>query len=166
MALTRWAPFQGLFDLQRDMDLLMRPFWGTGDWSTGASRARAWVPAMDVFHKDGDLVIRAELPGIDPEKDVEISFHEGLLTIRGERRHEERANGNGGGYRFESRYGSFERSVALPTGVTEDAISASYQNGILEVVVQGVEELTGAKRIPVHSGDARKAITTEGRKAS
>ena len=165
MALTRWAPFQGLFDLQRDMDLLMRPFLGTDESGSG-TRARAWVPVMDVFHRDGDLVIRAELPGIDPEKDVEISFHDGLLTLRGERRREERLNGNGGGYRFESRYGTFERSVVLPTGVTDEAISASYQNGILEVVVQGVQELARAKRIPVHAGESRKAITTEGRTES
>jgi HSP20 family protein len=167
MALTRWAPFQGLLDVQRDMDLLMRRLWGTGELSNGhtGSQARAWVPAVDLFHRDGDLVVRAELPGIDPEQDVEISFHEGMLTIRGERRHQERAD-EGNVARFESRFGSFERTVALPGGVTEDAISATYENGILEVVVQGVAELTGAKKIPVRAGSTRTSITTNAQTTS
>ena len=163
MALTRWAPFQGLFDVQRDMDLLMRRLGD--DWPALRSQSRSWVPAVDLFHRDGDLVVRAELPGIDPEKDVEISFHDGMLTIRGERRQEERAD-DGNVSRFESRFGSFERAVALPGGVTEEAISASYENGILEVVVKGVAELTGAKRIPVQAGGASTAITTNATTAS
>ena len=72
-------------------------------------------------------MIRAELPGIDPEQDVEITLQQNVLTLRGERRHEEHGNGNS--YRYESRYGRFERSVLLPDGVTEDAISASYETG-------------------------------------
>jgi HSP20 family protein len=72
-----------------------------------------WV---DVFHRGDDLVIRAELPGIDPDNDVDITLQEGVLTIRGERRHEERTDGEGV-HRFESAVGSFSRSVALPDGV-------------------------------------------------
>ena len=159
MALTRWAPFQGLFDMQRDMDLLTRRLWGPGE-----SR-KTWVPAVDVFHREGDLVIRAELPGVDPEKDVEITLRDGLLTIRGERRHEERTSENGIS-RFESARGSFERSVVLPQGVKEDGITAAYENGILEVVVPGMAELTGEKRIPVQAGTGRTAITTNAKTES
>ena len=159
MALTRWAPFQGLFDMQRDMDLLTRRLWGP------AEGRKTWVPAVDVFHREGDLVIRAELPGIDPERDVEITLRDGLLTLRGERRHEERTRENGMS-RFESAYGSFERSVVLPQGVKEDDITASYDSGILEAVVPGVAELTGAKRIPVQAGSGRTAITTNAKTES
>ncbi len=165
MALTRWSPWQGLYDMQRDMDVLMRRLAGSFDWPTsfGGGSRRAWVPAVDVFTREGDLVVRAELPGIDPENDVDISLHEGVLTIRGERRHEERVNGSGS-YRFESSYGSFERSVLLPEGVKEDDIRATYENGILEIVVPKAGELTGAKKIPIEVGN-RKAITTSGRKS-
>jgi HSP20 family protein len=139
--------------MQRDMDLLTRRLWGP------AESRKTWVPAVDVFHRGGDLVIRAELPGIDPENDVEITLRDGLLTIRGERRHEERTSENGMS-RFESAFGSFERSVVLPQGVKEDDITAGYENGILEVVIPGVAELTGEKRIPVKAGSGRTAITT------
>jgi HSP20 family protein len=162
MALVRWNPWQGLFEAQRDMDLLMRRLT---DWPTfGNGGDRTWVPAVDVFHRDRDLVVRAELPGIDPEKDVEITVNDGVLTIRGERRQEERTE-DAGTFRYESTYGRFERSVRLPEGVKEGDIQASYENGILEVVVPGVAELTEGRRIPVQVGGRRKALTTRGRKS-
>lgn len=162
MALTRWTPWQGIFDMQRDMDLLTKRFFGGSDWP---SVRRGWVPAVDVFHRDKDLVIRAELPGIDPENDVEISLDQNVLTIRGERRYEERASVNGGS-RFESGFGSFSRSILLPEGVDESAIHASYENGILEVVVAGMLELTEPKKISIEAGSGRKTLTTTGEKQS
>ena len=162
MALTRWTPWQGLFDMQRDMDLLTKRFFGSSDWP---SVRKSWVPAVDVFHRDKDLVIRAELPGIDPENDVEISLDQNVLTIRGERRHEERTSSNGGS-RFESGYGSFSRSILLPEGAHESSIHASYENGILEVVVAGVLELTEPKKIAIEAGSGRKTLTTSGERQS
>jgi HSP20 family protein len=76
-----------------------------------------------LFHRGGDLVIRADLPGIDPDNDVEITLQEGVLTIQGERRLEERTSGEGM-HRFESAGGSFSRSVALPDGVKEEDVQA------------------------------------------
>ncbi|HEV3475652.1 MAG TPA: Hsp20/alpha crystallin family protein [Actinomycetota bacterium] len=164
MALVRWSPWQGLFDVQRDMDVLLRRMTGGLDWP-GLGNGRTWVPAVDVFHREGDLVVRAELPGVDPEKDVDITVQDNVLTIKGERRHEERAESNGIS-RFETAYGSFERRILLPEGVKESDIQASFENGILEVVVPGVAELTAPKKIPVQIGSARrKAITTRGRKS-
>jgi HSP20 family protein len=156
-------PVVGLYSLQREMDLLMRRL--NGDWPAfAASGSEAWVPAVDVFHRDEDLVIRAELPGIDPEKDVEITLQEGVLTIRGERRHEARSSQNGV-ERIESATGSFSRSVALPEGVTEKDVRAHYENGIMEVVVPGAARLSGVRRIPIEVGGRRKALTTRGRKS-
>jgi HSP20 family protein len=166
MALVRWSPWQGLYQAQRDMDLLMRRVFGGFDspWSLGTgSVTRAWVPAVDVFQRENDLVIRAELPGIDPEKDVDISVQDGALTIRGERRHEQRSEGDGSYYRMESSYGAFERTIMLPEDVNADDIRANYENGILEVVVPGAARLSGAKKIPVRAGD-QKALTTQGEK--
>ena len=159
MALVRWSPWQGLYEAQRDMDLLMRRVFGSLDRPTTGG-ARAWVPAVDVFSRENDLVIRAELPGIDPERDVDISLQDGVLTIRGERRHEERTEADGSAYRLESSYGAFERSIALPEGLKADDIEASYENGILEVLVRGAAEQTAPRKIPVRSGSERKALST------
>lgn len=113
MALVRWSPWQGLYEMQRDMDQLMtRVFGGTSPAFPTFGR-RSWVPAVDVFNRDQDLVIRAELPGIDPENDVEISFKEGVLTIRGERRQEQQHEGNGT-YRSEFSYGSSRGASCSP----------------------------------------------------
>lgn len=118
-------PVAGLFDIQRDMDLLTRRLTNTFDMP---ALRRTWVPAVDVFSREKDLVVRAELPGIDPESDLEVTFDDRVLTIRGEGRHEERTEGNGE-YRHESAYGSFERSVLLPEGVKEDDIQAPTRTG-------------------------------------
>jgi HSP20 family protein len=132
-------------------------------WETFARNG--WVPAVDVLTRGEDLVVRAELPGIDPEKDLDIGLQDNVLRIRGERRHEERTEGEGT-YRLESRYGSFERSVLLPEGVKDGDISATYENGILEIVVPKAARQDGAKKIPIQVGGSRKALTARGRKKS
>ena len=161
MRLARWNPWQDLFDMQREMsDLLRRSVAGTGTPGSATRSVTAWAPAVDVFSREGDLVVRAELPGIDPEKDVDISLQEGVLTIRGERRHEERTNGDNY-YRVESSFGSFQRNILLPEGVKADEINATYENGILEVVVPKAAELTAAKKIPISLGAQRNALESE-----
>ena len=84
--------------------------------------------------KDDTLVVRAEVPGIDPDKDVEISLQDGVLRIRAERT-SEKTEKDKGLTRSEFRYGSFERAVRVPQDVTEDDVKASYKDGILEVSV-------------------------------
>lgn len=98
---------------------------------------------------DGDtLVVRAELPGIDPDKDVEISVHDGLLHIKGERseREEEARKAY---YRSEFRYGMFERTIPLPAGATEKDITATYKDGVLEVRIPMKTADTKAATVPV-----------------
>jgi HSP20 family protein len=113
-------------------------------WSPPAAR---WTPRIDMFEREGSFVIRAEVPGLDPEKDVEISVDGRTLTIRGERRREDRSEGMRY-MRFESKYGSFERSLLLPEGTDPDAVTASHSHGILEVIVPRSAETT-ARTIPV-----------------
>jgi HSP20 family protein len=164
--LARWNPWQELYDMQRETSELARRFFGTGWLTPGSGRSHnggAWNPAVDVFTRDGDLVIKAELPGIDPDKDVDISWQDGLLTIRGERRSEERTERENY-YRWESSYGSFQRSVPIPDGVKFEDVQASYDRGVLEVVVPKAAELTAPKRVPITTGGERKALTTRGRK--
>jgi len=102
--------------------------------------------------EDETFVIRAELPGMDPEKDVEIEVADGMLRIRAER--EERTEEErGGGYRSEFRYGRFMRSVRLPEGTTDEDITASYKDGILEVRVPAPTAVEKpAARIPIQKG--------------
>jgi len=107
--------------------------------------------------------VRAELPGIDPDKDVDITVENGVLTIEGERRHEEKTEEQNY-HRFESSYGSFLRSVPLPKDVDADDIRASYENGILEVTVPKAGELGSAKKIPVTAGASTKALAGNGEK--
>jgi HSP20 family molecular chaperone IbpA len=94
----------------------MRPF-------TGGQLMR-----VEDYVDEGQYVVRAELPGIDPEKDVDITVDDGVLTIRAERQEEKKEGG-----RSEFRYGSFTRSVSLPAGADEENVAASYRDGILEV---------------------------------
>ena len=102
---------------------------------------------VEEFTENGNLVIRADMPGIDPEKDVEISVSDGMVTIAVERRQEETTEEKTY-VRRELRYGSFRRTLALPTGASESDVTASYKDGILEVVVP-VAKPAPATKIPV-----------------
>lgn len=165
--LARSNPWRDLFTLEKEMSDLTSRAFGSG-WFTPVARGTnggAWTPVVDVFSRDGNLVVRAELPGIDPEKDVDITIQDGVLYIRGERRHEDRTERDNY-YRFESSYGSFQRAVALPQRVKDEDIQASYQNGILEVVVPKAAELSSGKKIPISVGTDRQALSTEGHKTN
>jgi HSP20 family protein len=87
---------------------------------------------VEEFVDDGTLVVRAEMAGIDPDKDVEISVHDGLLHIRAERRASSEHKDTSG-FRSEFQYGMFERTLPLPAGVGGDDVKATYKDGILEV---------------------------------
>lgn len=98
--------------------------------------------------EEGNYIVRAEIPGIDPAKDVEVSVHDGRLTIKAERaeKHEEKG-------RSEFSYGSFVRSVTLPPGAQEEGIAAAYNRGVLTVTVPMGESKSEAKRVEVTSGE-------------
>lgn len=98
--------------------------------------------------ENGTLVVRAEMPGLDPEKDVEITVSDNMLRIKAERRQESKTEDKTG-YRSEFRYGSFTRAIALPAGATEEDVKASYNDGILEVRVPVSEEKASAKKVPI-----------------
>ena len=112
------------FDTRRSpMDVLERLF--EGDTSASGIRVEESV-------EGNTLVVRAEVPGVDPDKDVSVSIVDGSLEIKAERR-EKSEQKDKNSYRSEFRYGSFVRRVALPEGVKQDDITASYKNGVLEV---------------------------------
>ena len=103
---------------------------------------------LEEFEADGTLVVRAEMPGIDPDKDVEITIEDGRLHIRAERRSETTTDDKSG-YRSEFQYGSFERFMQMPPGATESDVTATYTDGILEVRVPIDTTEAQSRRVPV-----------------
>jgi HSP20 family protein len=103
---------------------------------------------VEEFEDDGTYVIRAELPGIDPERDVEVTVQNGVLRLRAERREEEKTEKTHY-VRQEIRYGAFVRNIALPAGCTEKDVAAEYRDGILTVRLPVGEGKAAATRIPV-----------------
>jgi len=144
--LVRWEPFRELAALQNDMSRLMTGFLGqTGNGET----ERTWVPAVDVWETENELVYAFDLPGI-PEDKISVEFEDGALTVSGERERTHKTEGDRF-YRYERRFGSFTRTVGLPQGVSEDAIRADYRDGVLEVHVPK-PETSKPRRIQVGSG--------------
>ena len=103
---------------------------------------------VEDYVDEGTYVVRAELPGIDPEKDLEVNVENDMLSIRGERREETKEKN-----RREFHYGSFRRTLSLPRGVDPDKITASYTDGVLEVRVPAAVEETAAVRLPIQRGE-------------
>jgi len=105
------------------------------------------VIRVEEFRDDGTLVVRADLPGIDPDKDVELTVSDGMLRIHAERREEDKKEDKGY-LRQELRYGSLSRTLPLPEGVTESDITATYKAGMLEIRVPEPKQAE-AKKIPI-----------------
>jgi HSP20 family protein len=146
MALT---PFRGFYDMQSEMNRMLDEVFGSLA-RTGRRQGEAptqWAPALDVLQEDGDIVVRAELPGVKLE-DVDITFQNGVLTISGVRQAEEQKEGSGY-YIRERRYGSFRRSMSLPEGTDESNISARFLDGVLEVRVAGAAAVQEPRRIQI-----------------
>ena len=146
MTLMRWSPYREMVSLRDTLDRLFerslaRPF---RDWPEGIESGRA--VSVDLYESNGDLVVKAELPGLKPE-DVDISLSDNRLTINGEFQTEDEGE-RGDVYYQERRYGRFERSFALPTGIDADAVGAEFEDGVLTVTLPKPEE-SKPKRIAI-----------------
>jgi HSP20 family protein len=130
---VRWEPLRELASLQTEMSRFMNGLL-EGDGRT----TQSWVPALDVWETEDELVYAFDLPGI-PEEEIAVEFEDGALTVSAERSRDRKVEGDRF-YRFERRFGSFARTIGLPQGVSEDAIEASYENGVLEVHVAKPEQ--------------------------
>lgn len=140
-----------------NVTLWARPAWDIDRWVrgyVGPAAADEWAkgfnPAAEIARDGDDAVVRVELPGVDVEKDVNVEVDRGQLVVRGERR-DERTEDKDGRTLSEVRYGSFRRSFKLPAHVTSDAISASYDAGVLTVRVAGAHKGAEAQRIAIDS---------------
>ena len=144
--LVRWDPFREVASLQNDMSRLMSTVLGAGT----NGETRMWMPPVDAWETEDEVVYAFDLPGI-PEDKISVEFDEGSLTVSGEREREKEVDGDRL-YRYERRFGSFSRTIGLPQGVTEDSIKADYKDGVLEVHVRKPEQ-PKPRRIQVGGGE-------------
>ena len=160
------SPFSLMRRMMEDMDRLFGDVSGgaleTKGWpqaSRGALGA-VWSPAIEAFERDGNFVVRADLPGLSPD-DVRIEATDDSLVIEGERRSEIEVEGEGGVYRSERTYGRFSREIPLPDGADPSKAQARFENGVLEVTIPMPQELSRRRRIEIQgspsSGKAQRA---------
>lgn len=142
--LVRWEPFRELTQLQGEMGRLLNGLYENRGNQT-------WVPPLDVWETDTEVVYSFDLPGLAEDK-IAIEVHDDTLTVSGERERSATEE-NDRFYRFERRYGAFSRAAGLPQGVDEAKIAASYTNGVLEVRVPKPEEAQ-PRRIQLGSSHA------------
>ncbi len=138
--LTRWDPFREMMILRNARD---RRFDGELSLAPSSWRSFNWSVALDVVESDDEYLIKASLPGINPD-DLEITFSDNLLTIMGEVQEEEELD-EAHYHLRERRYGKFTRSIKLPSGIDAEKIVANYENGVLKLHLPKVEEVKPKK---------------------
>ncbi len=136
MSIIRWEPFDEMMSMRESMDRLFEDFFSRRP--RGAAPL-VWQPAVEIFETEAEVVVKAELPGIDP-KNVGVTVTAEGLTIKGEAKVEHEDKGRNY-YRRELRYGAFQRTIPLPTEVKSDETKATFRHGILEVKVPKAERV-------------------------
>jgi len=147
MDLIRWNPWNELVSLRERMNRVFDDSLFRSDRRDDLMAMGTWSPAVDMFEKDDQVVIKAELPGLE-KKDISLDLTNGVLTLKGERKHENEVKEENY-YRREMSCGKFIRSFSLPGDVDADKIKAEFQNGLLTVEVPKPEEHK-PKQIPVN----------------
>jgi HSP20 family protein len=130
-------PFRDLNDVQSEMNRLFDSFFSRP--SAAMAAERVWAPAVDVYETNDELVLSAELPGLN-EKDIHLSITGDILTLRGERQWSQEVKQDSV-YRNERWFGKFERTLPLPIPVQADKVKATYRDGVLTVSLHKAEEL-------------------------
>jgi HSP20 family protein len=145
--------------LQRFADEMDRMFDGFGlgrgwsrspQWSGTGTAVQAWAPDVDVFQKNDQLIIKADLPGLNKD-DISVDITEDAVTIQGERK-SEREEQREGVYRTERSYGRFCRVVPLPTGAMSDQAKATFRDGVLEISMPSPPAATRGRRLEITEG--------------
>ena len=158
-ALTRYQPaWPVMEEMQRIVDNAFHNWFaparafqpGHPPWQAPESQ---WAPRVDVIQRNGDIVLRAELPGVDPEKDIEVQVEDDRVTIRGQRRQEAQTQDERF-LRVETSYGTFQRTLPLPSPVDPERVRASYRDGVLEVAIPRPESAERSRRVPVQAEGA------------
>lgn len=134
--LATWPGFGHLTDLRDEIDRLFEA--PLAELARGSQLLSGWTPALDMFEDRDNVYVRLEVPGMKKE-DIELSLHDGSLSISGERKGEEKSQ-EGEVYRSERFFGRFQRTITLPTTVASDKVKAQYKDGILSVTLPKAEE--------------------------
>jgi HSP20 family protein len=152
--MVRWAPLSELASLHNEMSRFMN-----GLLDGNGRTSQSWVPVADVWETEKEVVYAFDLPGI-PEDKISVELDESSLTVTAEREREQTVE-EGRYYRFERRFGTFARTIALPQGVTEKDVRAQYRNGVLELHVAKPEQ-PKPRRIQIGVGGSNEPETIEG----
>ncbi len=143
MAIIRWDPFRDLMTLRDRMNRLFEDVFTSARGEEKDLISGSWTPAVDIYEDENQLVLTAEVPGID-EKDIEIKLEDNTLSIQGERKMEKETKEENY-HRIERAYGSFYRSFTLPNYIDQDKIQAEHENGILKITMPKKPELKPRK---------------------
>jgi HSP20 family protein len=153
-----FGPFAWMRQMQDQVDRALTNFWGGTTMSPqrgGLFGSHDWSPAIDVFQRGSELVVRADVPGLSKD-DVTVDIADDQLTIKGERRYEHEEEKDGV-YRTERSYGSFCRVVPLPPGAIADSAKASFNNGVLEITMQAPSaDVRRGRRLEIREGETKK----------
>ena len=152
--LTRWDPFREMMSMRSMVDRMLEDsLLNPQDWQ----RETSWGLPLDVSENDDDYVVKASIPGVKPE-DLDISFNNNTLTIKGETKSESEKAGEGTQWHMrERRFGSFSRTITLPSPVSSDQIEADYDAGVLTLRLPKAEEAK-PKRISVQTGSQQPVL--------
>jgi HSP20 family protein len=152
---TLWEPFDTMRSMDREFNEIVNRFFST--LPEEARSTMAWRPSVEIFRDDDDLVVRADLPGIDPDKDIELSIEGNVLHMKGHRSFDREVSDEHR-YVVERAYGEFRRELALPEGVDADKMKATYDDGVLTVTVPLPDTLkaTEPKAIPIAVSKVKK----------
>ena len=159
MSIVRYDPFRDLRTLQEEVNRLFSTNLTRAFDDEGIGRG-AWAPSVDIYENKDQIVLEAELPGMNQE-DFDLSIENNIITLRGERKFEKTEESDNY-HRVERSYGAFTRSFTLPQTVSGEGATAEYNNGVLRVTLPKREE-TKARRIQVSgtgSGSSQKTIDT------
>ncbi len=141
--LLRWDPLRDMASLQTELSRLL-----SGTSESAGRQPQSWLPPLDVWETENAVSYAFELPGISQE-DISIEAEDGRLTVSATRTHSSEIDSERF-YRFESRYGTFSRTVGLPKGIVEDQIAAAFENGVLTISAPKAEQ-PKPKRITINS---------------
>ena len=159
MSIVRYDPFRDLRNLQQEVNRLFTGNLATALDDEGIARG-SWSPNVDIYENKEQIVLEAELPGMNRE-DFDLSVENNVITLRGERRFEKKEETDNY-HRVERAYGSFTRSFTMPNSVSAEGATADYRNGVLRVVLPKREE-TKARRIEIKGEGEETAKTIEAR---
>jgi len=174
-SLTAGSPFSFMRRFSEEMDRLFEDFgFGRGWFAPSFGRdffpagfgefgQSGWSPQVEVFEREGQLVVRADLPGLTKD-DVKVEVTDNALNISGERKSEHEEKGEGF-YRSERSYGSFYRSIPLPEGAGADAAEATFRDGVLEITMQAPQRRTRGRRLEIKEGGAGQQEQSRARAA-